>query len=88
MQPKNTLFVKVNIKKHPYSQKAISISVSAATFPKFTVRQAIMFSDLSLKHTNFDTIRNVAKSMQQQSNTEHVVITFTNTASALLQKNQ
>ena len=64
MQAKNTLFVKVTVKKHPYSQKDISISLSAAMFPEFTSRQAIQFSELSLK-TNLDVIQNVAQNMQK-----------------------
>ena len=75
MQPKNTLFVKVKIKNHPYSQKPISISLSAAMYPKFNASQAILFSDLSLD-SNLDVIEYAIKNMQKQSNTENVSVEF------------
>ena len=75
MQPKNTLFVKVKIKNHPYSQKPISISLSAAMFPAFNASQAILFSDLPLNSNSY-VIEHTIKNMQKQSNTENVSVKF------------
>jgi hypothetical protein len=72
--PANTLFAKVSVKQHPYSQQPISILVTAAMHPNFTVSQALYFTELDLQTTTLDSVQAAVDRFQIQANAASSVI--------------
>ena len=48
MQPANTLYARVSVKKRPYSNQPLSISITASFNPNFTATNAQYFSELAI----------------------------------------
>lgn len=66
--PANTLFAKVSVKQHPYSQQPISILVVAAMYPTLTALNAQYFTELPLQSTSLAQIRSAVDRLQAQAN--------------------
>jgi hypothetical protein len=66
--PANTLFAKVSVKQHPYSQQPISILITAAMHPNFTANKALYFTELPLQTTTVACIQHAINRLQSQAN--------------------
>ncbi len=66
--PANTLFAKVSVKQHPYSQQPISLLITAAMYPNFTATKALYFTELPLQFTTFAQIESALVRLQTQAN--------------------
>ncbi len=66
--PANTLFAKVSVKQHPYSQQPISLLITAAMYPNFTATKALYFAELPLQFTTLAQIEAVLVRLQTQAN--------------------
>lgn len=72
--PSCTLFAKVTVKQHPYSQQPISILVTAAMFPTFTASTALYFTELPLQVTTMQDIQHALARLQTQANAASVSV--------------
>ena len=66
--PSCSLFAKVSVKQHPYSQQPISILIIAAMHQNFTANNALYFTELPLQVTTFLDIQNAVARLQAQAN--------------------
>lgn len=66
--PANTLFAKVSVKQHPYSQQPISILIVAAMYPTFTAPKAQYFTELPLQNISLAQIQSAVDRLQAQAN--------------------
>ena len=71
--PSCTLFVKVQVKQHPYSQQPISILVNAHNYPSFTSNKALLFTELPLNVQMQDIVNAVAM-LQKRNNASNVSV--------------
>jgi hypothetical protein len=73
----NALFVKVSVKTKPYSNEPVSIRVVAHTFEKFTIANAICYSELPIhSSTTLDTVQAKIAEFQAVTNTAQVYVKF------------
>jgi hypothetical protein len=72
--PSCTLFAKVTVKQHPYSQQPISILITAAMYPNFTASKALYFTELPLQVTTIACIQNAIARLQKQANAADVSV--------------
>jgi hypothetical protein len=76
MQPANTLYAKVLLKKQPYSQNVISIVICASTAPNITKANAPYYTELPLQVTTLDQIHAKVHNFQTWSNTASVSLSI------------
>ena len=72
--PSCSLFAKVTVKQHPYSQQPISILITAAMHQNFTANNALYFTELPLQVTTITCIQNAVARLQAQANAANAYI--------------
>lgn len=76
MRPSSKLYVKVAVKKRPYSQEPVSISVTSSFNPHFTYPKALYYATLNVENTSQEQVESVVKKQQILANAEDVVVLY------------
>mgnify|MGYP003352656949 CR=1 FL=1 len=72
MQPANTLYAKVLVKKQPYSQDPVSLVICANMFQPFNKNKALYYTELPLQVTTLDQIYAKIAVFQNRANAASV----------------
>jgi|APGre2960657404_1045060.scaffolds.fasta_scaffold00078_12 hypothetical protein len=74
--PSNTLYVKVNFKRQPYSNNITAIRVVAHIYSDFVSNKALFLIDMCPDNTNILQVEDVVKTLQKQANSLNVSVTI------------